>query len=242
MNTANDSGVTHYQRLDPHQIDVVLGSARAPRPTPAPRRGAGGLWLLALSGIAAAAWWLGGSQAPMVVAASQPEAAVPAPEPQPVAVVNQAVETRVVNQVVFINSSPPARAAVARPVATPEPVAAPAQGLVSAQYLAQFKSGATRPEAPAQHPYQIATVTIREWDGPNRYVAKWRVEDNQINQGSVCFNFMADGIGYRECRRAAQRYFKDQCKDWTRRVEKSRDKDTREARGQYCSVAGTFVP
>ena len=58
----------------------------------------------------------------------------------------------------------------------------------------------------------------------------------------MAYNFMADSIGYRECRRAAQQYFKEQCKDWTRRTEKSRDKETREARAQYCTVAGAFVP
>lgn len=245
MAALDDNGVTHFQRLDPAQIDVVLGSARLPRQAPPARRGSGGLWLVALAIVATAAWAWHRSDSPI---AARPDATAGLPsthttvqEPRPVTVVNTAVATRVVNQVVIINA--PAKPALTHPSAAPEPVAAQApQGLVSAQYLAQFKAGGGRTEASTQRPYQIATVTIREWDGPNRYVAKWRIEDNLINQGSVCFNFPAESIEHRECRRAAQRYFKDQCKDWTRRAEKTRDKETREAKAQYCAVAGEFAP
>ncbi len=243
MNTTNDSGVTHFQRLDPNQIDVVLGSARSQRPQAPSGQSRKGLWWLALSGIAVAGWWLGVSQSPVTVAANQPQSVASAPEAQTVTVVNQATDTRVINQVVIFNptvQTAPKRTAP-MPEATPAPPQ-PAQGMVSAQYLAQFKAGAGHSPEATQRPYQIATVNIREWDGPNRYVAKWRVQDSEIDQGSVCFNFMADSIGYRECRRAAQQYFKEQCKDWTRRTEKSRDKETREARAQYCTVAGAFVP
>lgn len=246
MAAPHDNGVTHFQRLDPTQIDVVLGSARAPRPAPPARKGASGIWLLLLAAVAAAGWAMhnGDGQEPAAMeAAKQAPAPTSLHEPQAVAVVNTAVATRVVNQVVIINA--PAKPAPVHSSAAPEPVATQApqapQGLVSAQYLAQFKAG-SRTEAPTQRPYQIATVTIREWDGPNRYVAKWRIEDNVINQGSVCFNFPADSIEHRECRRAAQQYFKDQCKDWTRRAEKTRDKETREAKAQYCAVAGEFAP
>lgn len=245
MAAPDDNGVTHFQRLDPAQIDVVLGSARLPRQAPPARQGSSGIWLAALAIVATAAWAWHGSDSPIAAppdgTASLPPVQTPVQEPRQVAVVNTAVATRVVNQVVIINA--PAKPAPVHSSAAPEPVATQApQGLVSAQYLAQFKAGGGRTEASTQRPYQIATVTIREWDGPNRYVAKWRIEDNLINQGSVCFNFPADSIEHRECRRAAQQYFKDQCKDWTRRAEKTRDKETREAKAQYCAVAGEFAP
>lgn len=247
MAAPDENGVTHFQRLDPAQIDVVLGSARAPRPAPPASKGSSGLWLVLLAVVAISGWALHDSGGPVAASPApvtgQPLAQTPAPDSHPVAVVNTAVATRVVNQVVIINA--PAKPAPAQPaqiVASAEPASAPSpQGMVSAQYLAQFKAGGSRAESPAPRPYQVATVAIREWDGPNRYVAKWRIEDNVINQGSVCFNFPVDSIEHRECRRAAQQYFKDQCKDWTRRAEKTRDKETREAKAQYCAVAGEFA-
>jgi len=245
MAAPNDNGVTHFQRLDPTQIDVVLGSARTPRQAPPARKGASGMWWAALAVVAVVGWALHGNDDPP---SAPPEAAASAPPPnataaqsRPLAVVNTAVATRVVNQVVIINAPAKSAPAQAAPAQEPAPTPAP-QGMVSAQYLAQFKAGGSRADTTAQRPYQIATVTIREWDGPNRYVAKWRIEDSVINQGSVCFNFPADSIEHRECRRAAQQYFKVQCKDWTRRAEKTRDKETREAKAQYCAVAGEFAP
>jgi hypothetical protein len=242
MTAANDNGV-HFQRLDPTQIDVVLGSARAPRVPKPTGEGRGRLWVLILAGAAIAAWGMASSNG----GASMPQATVVAPataaEPEPPTVVNTAIATQVVNQatVVIINAPTKAAPSRAEPAPAPTPADVRPQGLVSAQYLAQFKAGANRPNAAAR-PYQIASVTIREWDGPNRYVAKWRVQDNVIDQSSVCFNFPDDSIEHRECRRAAQQYFRTQCKDWTRRLEKARDQETRAARGQLCEVAQGFAP
>lgn len=239
MTPANDNGV-HFQRLDPTQIDVVLGSA-LPRVNASTRRDSrSGFWIVLLVGAVAAYWGFSGREN------RQPSVAVPpateASEPAPVTLVQTAVASQVVNQVVIINA--PTKPARLQSQAAPEPLPAASapQGMVSAQYLAQFKAGSGRTSAAPVHPAQIATVTIREWDGPNRYVAKWRIEDNVIDQGSVCFNFPNDSIEHRECRRAAQQYFRTQCKDWTRRAEKARDKETRQARGQLCEVAQVFVP
>lgn len=239
MTPTNDNGV-HFQRLDPNRIDVVLGSARS-RVIDRPRRdGRGGLWALLLIAAGAAYWGLSGRED------GQPP--VPAPpvaeanEPQPVTLVQAAVASQVVNQVVIINA--PTKAARPQAQAQPEtlPTVNTPQGMVSAQYLAHFKAGNGRTNVAPPRSVQVVTVTIREWDGPNRYAAKWRVEDNVIDQGSVCFNFPGDSIEHRECRRAAQQYFRTQCKDWTRRAEKAHDKGTREARGQACEVAQVFVP
>ncbi|WP_040260214.1 hypothetical protein [Pseudomonas massiliensis] len=242
MTQANDNGVTHFQRLDPSQIDVVLGSARPPRSVPAERKSRAGLWLTGLAAAAALAWGLEHeASAPVARPAASPPAAPLEAETPPVAVVNQAV-SQVVNQATLVVINAPATAAPAKTSKPEEQAPAPPQGLVSAEYLAQFRAGATHAQTPAQRPYQIASVTIREWDGPNRYVARWRIYDNEIDQGSVCFNFPGDSIERRECRRAAQQYFKDQCRDWTRRAEKSRDRDTRDARTQLCAVASQFTP
>jgi hypothetical protein len=244
MTQANDNGVTHFQRLDPSQIDVVLGSAKPVRASPTEVKSRTGLWLTGLTAAAILAWGLDHrTSAPVDSHVAPPPAAPLEAETAPVAVVNQAVSTQVVNQATIVVINAPAKAAPtkASKPQEPAPAAAP-QGLVSAQYLAQFKAGATRAETPAQRPYQIASVTIREWDGPNRYMARWRVYDNEIDQGSVCFNFPVDSIEHRECRRAARQYFKDQCRDWTRRAEKSRDHETRDARAQLCAVASQFTP
>jgi hypothetical protein len=240
MTSTNDNGV-HIQRLDPAHIDVVLGSARTVRSSDPERQGRSTVWLWVLVAVAVAGWALaGGNDRDKAPQATLPP---PAPAPEPVTVVNTAVATRVVNQATVVIINAPTKA-VPRQVeaAEPAPASAPPQGMVSAQYLAQFKAGGNRPGASAERPFQVATVTIREWDGPNRYVAKWRIEDNVIDQGSVCFNFPGDSIQHRECRRAAQQYFREQCKDWTRRAEKARDKETREARVQYCEVAQGFAP
>lgn len=244
MTQANDNGVTHFQRLDPSQIDVVLGSAKPLRAMPAERKSHTSLWLAGIAAAAVLAWGLGhntsapsGSQTP-----PQPPAPLEAETP-PVAVVNQAVSTQVVNQATIVVINAPTKPVPAKASKPQDPTpTAPPQGLVSAQYLAQFRAGTSRADTPGQRPFQIASVTIREWDGPNRYVARWRVYDNEIDQGSVCFNFPSDSIEHRECRRAAQQYFKDQCRDWTRRAEKSRDHETRDARTQLCTVASQFTP
>lgn len=243
MTPANDNGVTHFQRLDPSQIDVVLGSAKPLRSLPAERKSRAGLWLAGFAAAAVLAWGLQHrASAPADSHAAPPPVAPLEAETPPVAVVNQAVSTQVVNQATIVVINAPAKAVPAK-ASKPQEQAPPApQGLVSAQYLAQFKAGAGHTETPAQRPYQIASVTIREWDGPNRYVARWRVYDKEIDQGSVCFNFPGDSIERRECRRAAQQYFKDQCRDWTRRAEKSRDHETRGARAQLCAVASQFTP
>ncbi|WP_263261762.1 hypothetical protein [Pseudomonas sp. RIT-PI-S] len=248
MTSANDDGLTHFQRLDPSQIDVVLGSARSARPAPPAREGRGTVWLLAVVAIAIAGWGLsnrgGAGDVAAVAATNPPTPVVTEPEVRPVAVVNTAVANQVVNQATVVIINAPARAGSPKAAAPTEQAAPPTtpQGLVSAQYLAQFKAGANRPAATAPRQVQIASVTIREWDGPNRYVARWRIEDNEIDQNSVCFNFPDDSIEHRECRRAAQQYFRDQCKDWTRRAEKAHDRETRDARSQFCAVAQGFAP
>lgn len=108
--------------------------------------------------------------------------------------------------------------------------------MVAAQYLAQFKAGSGRTSVAPARFAQGVTVTIGEWDGSNRHAAKWRVEDNVISELSL-LQLPGDSIEHRGCRRGAQQYFRIQCRDWTRRAEKSHYKETCEARRQACEVA-----
>ncbi|EPN85363.1 hypothetical protein A234_07409, partial [Pseudomonas syringae pv. actinidiae ICMP 19101] len=118
----------------------------------------------------------------------------------------------------------------------------PAKGMVSADYMADFKANAARSTARASRPYSVATVSIREWDGRNRYRAQWRVYGNSIDGDSVCENFAARSLERRECRKAAQVSFKEECRDWTKRAARNRDEESKNAEQRYCEVAATFSP
>ncbi|ORC60734.1 hypothetical protein BZK31_05540 [Pseudomonas floridensis] len=118
----------------------------------------------------------------------------------------------------------------------------PAQGMVSAGYMADFKADAARPAARPSRPYKVATVSIREWDGRNRYRAQWRVYDNTIDGDSVCENFLARSVERRECRKSAQVNFREECREWTKRANRDRDQESRNAEQRYCEAASTFTP
>ena len=103
--------------------------------------------------------------------------------------------------------------------------------MVSADYLARFHSpherGATASRAVAPETYFITG-----WDGQSEYLATWQVNGNDIDHSSVCSNYRRGSIDYRECRKGAKRWFKDQC-------IKNSDAD---ARSRYCSAASSFSP
>lgn len=124
----------------------------------------------------------------------------------------------------------------------PDTMAVTPTSMVSAQYMADYKSGHNRQAAPRHKPYQLVTVAIREWDGRNAYRAQWRISDNVIDNDSVCDNFSEGSIERRECRRSAQVYFREECKDWGRRVGKNNDEPSKLKLVQYCTAAKTFSP
>lgn len=110
----------------------------------------------------------------------------------------------------------------------------PAQGMVSAQYLAEYKANQTT--RPTRRAVSSGTEQhwISSWDGRARYWATWEISDNRIDHGSVCGNQKRGSIEYRECRKGAKQWFKDRC---------------RELRGageglaqRYCSAASGFSP
>lgn len=265
-----DDGVTHIQRLDPNRVDVVLGSH--PRRKPARQSKGSlpvGLVIVCLA-FAGLVYWLGSTltrPAPVatpITLATPAQPVHPAPSaPEPVSVPSA---PPTVQQVAYTVSQPVAQEpppAAAKPLDNcikhgnvidesvlncrfgdvPRPAAAPAsQGMVSDRYLAEFKSGATRKEEPRRRPYTQVSMTIREWDGSDRYRAQWRQYDNRIDQDSVCENFANGSVERRECRKSAQVHFKELCREWTRRAARDRDQKSGDARERYCEVAGSFTP
>lgn len=108
---------------------------------------------------------------------------------------------------------------------------APAQGMVSADYLARFHT-AQGGGAKTARTVAVETYSITSWDGQSGYLATWQVNGNDIDHSSVCSNYPRGSIDYRECRKGAKRWFKDQC-------IKNSDAD---ARLRYCSAASSFSP
>jgi len=107
------------------------------------------------------------------------------------------------------------------------------QGMVSAQYLAQYNAGTS-----AQPVRRVGVSSISEsklikgWDGGGPYAASWTVSDNRIDHGSVCTGYRSGSIDYRECRKGAKQWFKEQC----------RLQPNPALRERYCSAASGFSP
>lgn len=112
-----------------------------------------------------------------------------------------------------------------------KPEIAPTQGMVSADYLARYHAthggSATASRAVAHE-----VRSIKSWDGRSAYLATWDVNGNDIDHSSVCNNYRPGSIDYRECRKGAKRWFKDQC----------RKNSDGAARSRYCSAASSFSP
>ncbi|MDB6142817.1 MAG: hypothetical protein JWP80_1861 [Pseudomonas sp.] len=239
----DDEGFTHIKRLSPDQFDVVLGShpSKGKVVQPAKTGSFGGkIVLLALLGIGG---YVIASQLHPVKPAVIPVIAQPvdlvASEPVEEAIAPELKHKAVVTlePVLAVDDEPP--------VLAPEPVkqTQPAQGMVSAAYMAGFKSDLKHGTA-TQRKVQvdIATATIREWDGRNRYQAKWRIYNNHIEGDSVCFNFPGESVEHRECRKAAQVFFKEECREWTKRSDSDREEQSKLTQTRYCEAAGSFNP
>ncbi|WP_397450928.1 hypothetical protein [Pseudomonas sp. NA-150] len=250
MKKPDDEGLTHIQRLSPDQFDVVLGAHPSKQKVPQPAKsGSFGRTLVVLTALGIGAYALipqFHTSKPAVVATNaQPATDVPsetvavvAPvsEPTPVAKpVAPTVEPIVVVSEPELDSEP-------EPAATPRP-AKPAQGMVSAAYMADFKHDLAHSATPQRRvKTEIATAEIHEWDGRNRYRAQWRIFNNHIEGDSVCFNFPAASIEHRECRKAAQVFFKEECREWSKRSESDREEQSKLTQTRYCEAAGSFNP
>lgn len=109
-------------------------------------------------------------------------------------------------------------------------------GMVSAAYMAKYQAeqnahsetgSGRRLAGPEEH-------WIRGWDGNGSYLATWQVASNEVDSASVCVNYRRGSIEYRECRKAAKQWFKDQCR--------SAGDSSDVARQRYCSAASSFSP
>lgn len=262
-----DDGIIRIQRLVPGQVDVVLGShpsrQRKVRPRPY------GLWLAGLI-VAGCLAGLVASQVRGPKAAPLPLVEQPAVEAQTPAIDSEPAAPSAATPSTLNRTSDlmPVAATQEQP-ATVQPLdncmkngnvidesvlncrfgqaprpaqTEPAKGMVSADYMADFKANAARSTARSSRPYSVATVSIREWDGRNRYRAQWRVYGNSIDGDSVCENFAARSLERRECRKAAQVNFKEECREWTKRAARNRDEESKNAEQRYCEVASTFSP
>lgn len=267
----DDDGVIHIQRLDPGRVDVVLGSHPRTKPAGRSGRSRPYGLILALVGLAGIAYWVGSSRlvrpTPAVVtyAAPSPDAA-PDPQMLPASqpVTNQAPRPPV-QLASYVPPQPATQSApasaqsldncikqgnvidesvlncrfgeVPRPVQTETP-----NGMVSSRYMAEFKAGARSEEPRQGKSYTQVSMSIREWDGSDRYRAQWRQYGNRIDADTVCENFLNRSVERRECRKSAQVHFKELCREWTKRAARDDDKTTVDTQERYCDVASTFSP
>ncbi|MEB0040319.1 MULTISPECIES: hypothetical protein [unclassified Pseudomonas] len=237
-----DDGLTHIQRLNPEQFDIVLGSPlgkrKVVRPASAGSRGRN-LIILAVLGLAAYAlatlFHTNKPTKSVVIAEPEPaETMAPLEDAVPVAVVKSAAEPRPTP----MNEAHPTPAPIERPNTT-----LPAQGMVSQSYMAGFRADLQHNNAPQRTvKVEIVTANLREWDGRNRYRSQWKVYNNHIEDDSVCFNFPGATVEHRECRKAAQVFFKEQCREWTKRSDSDREAQSKATQQRYCGAAGTFNP
>lgn len=108
-------------------------------------------------------------------------------------------------------------------------------GMVSAAYMAKYLAERdARPVSGAGN-RQAGTEShwISGWDGTGSYLANWQVVGNEIDSSSVCLDYRRGSIEYRECRKGAKQWFKDECRA-------TRHGDA--AHRRYCSAASSFSP
>ncbi|MDH4870988.1 hypothetical protein [Pseudomonas sp. BN515] len=83
---------------------------------------------------------------------------------------------------------------------------------------------------------------IVKWSGGTRYYATWTIVNNYIDGGSVCGNHKRGSIDYRECRKGAKQFFKDECRAWGERWQSDREPRSDRIKQRYCSAANSFSP
>lgn len=120
------------------------------------------------------------------------------------------------------------------------------RGMVSPEYLAKFQ--AERDQRVAQRVSSRGAMQerdsqwIKSWDGSSRYLAEWVVMNNVIDGGTVCGNHRWGSIEYRECRKGAKVYFRDQCRAWEIRAGQDRKDWSFRMKDRYCTAESSFSP
>ncbi|MBV6751201.1 hypothetical protein KV580_12880 [Pseudomonas chlororaphis] len=250
----DDDGVIRFKRLHPEHFDVVLGSHPAKQKVPRPVQPRSyGMWVLVLILVGMLGYMTVNrnnshpipipalpAAEPMPTETSEPPEAPMEPvepvqaHPEPTAKLVPAPAPQVV---VVVQTQAPAATAAPATVSAPVPKV---QGLVSASYLAGYQANLNAPEARQTRQYEIATVSIREWDGRDRYQAKWRIFNNVIDNASVCGNFLAGSTERRECRKSAEVFFKEQCGEWEKRWNRDQDEKSKGMQVRYCTAMKTY--
>lgn len=118
-------------------------------------------------------------------------------------------------------------------VPRPQEPAEPGHGMVSDAYMAQYEAerGARSVGHTGNRQVAVESHEISGWDG--LYLASWQVVGNEVDASSVCANYRRGLIEYRECRKGAKQWFKNEC----------RAAGHGEAAHQrYCSAASSFSP
>ncbi|MCP1623315.1 hypothetical protein [Pseudomonas nitroreducens] len=83
---------------------------------------------------------------------------------------------------------------------------------------------------------------VDKWSGGAHYFAEWTVFNNYIDDTSVCANHKRGSIYYRECRKGAKQFFKEECRSWEGRWQSDRKPNSDYMKQRYCSAASSFNP
>lgn len=94
----------------------------------------------------------------------------------------------------------------------------------------------------ARNSYEQDAQWVRKWSGGGQYLAAWKVFNNRIDGASVCANHKRGSIDYRECRKGAKQFFKEQCRAWELRWESDREAWSKKMEQRYCSSGNGFSP
>ncbi|MDA8482887.1 hypothetical protein NNO07_07385 [Pseudomonas resinovorans] len=86
------------------------------------------------------------------------------------------------------------------------------------------------------------TQVVPKWSGGGGYFASWTVVNNYIDGGTVCSNHKRGSIDYRECRKGAKQFFKNECRAWGERWQNDREPQSDRMKQRYCSAASSFSP
>jgi hypothetical protein len=122
-------------------------------------------------------------------------------------------------------------------------VDANAQGMVSASYMAKYKD---RQQQPARTKritaYNVERTTVWQWDGKRTYAVQWTINSNRIDGSSVCANYRRGSIEYRECRKGAKVYFREKCREWSKRRDIDGSDASQALKERFCSAGDGFNP
>lgn len=118
------------------------------------------------------------------------------------------------------------------------------QNIVSTEALRNSQAYKRQSSEPATKSVQVEhdAKWIEKWSGGGSYLAEWTSINNRIDSTTVCSNHKRGSIDYRECRKGAKQFFKEQCRAWDDKYDESSSDWSYRMRERYCSAAGSFSP